>query len=248
MRSGTLKPLMIGIGNFLFKWRNGLFPVIVLILFAAAAPPATIAGSERLESVKDILALLVAGAGVAMRGVTIGYAYIKRGGLNKKVYADTLVTAGVFSLCRNPLYLGNMLIFAGIFLMHGNPLVLVPGIVLFVFIYQCIIYAEENFLESKFGDTFRAYCADVPRWLPRLSRFSDATEGMAFNLRRLIVKDYATFSTVVVAMALTEIYEYSAAPGGREAHGGYLMLMVALIVLSALWAVFFRSYRKKIKL
>ena len=69
------------------------------------------------------MAVLIAMSGLAVRGVVIGLAYIKRGGLNKKVYAANLVTEGMFSVCRNPLYVGNMLIYTGEFLMFGNPLV-----------------------------------------------------------------------------------------------------------------------------
>jgi protein-S-isoprenylcysteine O-methyltransferase Ste14 len=83
---------------------------------------------------------------------------------SSRVYAKDLVTEGMFGVCRNPLYVGNMLVYIGIFLLHGDPLVAVAGIALFAFIYQCIVYAEEAFLEAKFADAYRAHCRDVPRW------------------------------------------------------------------------------------
>ena len=176
-----MKQTMIAIGNFFFKWRNYLFPVFVVALFAFKAP---VEVSPQLE----ILSILFVFAGLAMRATVIGFAYIKRGGMNKKVYADKLVTQGMFELCRNPLYVGNMLAIIGIFLMHGDPIVIAIGITVYAFIYQCIIYAEEAYLQKKFGKSFAAYCKKTPRWLPVIHRFNTATQkwhlaGNGFWLR-----------------------------------------------------------------
>jgi protein-S-isoprenylcysteine O-methyltransferase Ste14 len=240
-----MKPLMIHIGNFFFTWRNKTFPLIILALFVLAVPPTELFGSESMELVKDAFALMVTLSGLAVRACVIGYAYIKRGGLNKKVYAENLVTEGMFSLCRNPLYLGNVLIYAGVFLMHGNGLVMLLGMGSYLFIYQCIIYAEEAYLANKFGDAYAAYCRDVPRWIPRLSQFSAATEGMAFNIKRVIVKDYTTMAVAFITLALTEGYEYLAGYG-IETHQTYLAFLLSVIVLSGLWIASIQFYKKKI--
>ena len=105
-----MKNLMLSIGNFFFKYRNQAFPLIIVTLFVAAPPAATVLGSATLEQWKDAAALLIVFAGLILRATVIGYAYIKRGGLNKRVYAKDLVTEGMFGVCRNPLYVGNMLI------------------------------------------------------------------------------------------------------------------------------------------
>ena len=205
-----MKILMLAFGTFFFKYRNQAFPLIIVALFIAAPPTTTVLGSAALEQTKDIIALLIVLAGLVLRATVIGYAYIKRGGLNKRVYANDLVTEGMFGVCRNPLYVGNMLIYAGLFLFHGNPVVVVIGSLLFGFIYQCIIYAEEEFLANKFGEAYSAYCRDVPRWGPKLSAFSASTEGMAFNMRRVIAKDYSTMSSTLIALLATEFYRVAA--------------------------------------
>ena len=133
-----MKNLMLSIGNFFFKYRNQAFPLIIVALFVAAPPAATVLGSATLERWKDAAALLIVSAGLILRATVIGYAYIKRGGLNKRVYAKDLVTEGMFGVCRNPLYVGNMLIYSGLFLFHGNPVVVAVGCLLFGFIYQCL--------------------------------------------------------------------------------------------------------------
>jgi protein-S-isoprenylcysteine O-methyltransferase Ste14 len=195
-----MKKIMIKIGDFLFKYRNHVFPLYILALFLAFMPPSYFLGASTIQT---IVAIVVAFAGLAMRGIVIGLAYIKRGGLNKKVYAENLVTEGMFSLCRNPLYVGNMLIYAGEFLMFGNFTCFIIGTLSFWFIYECIIATEENYLKNKFGDAYKEYCKDVPRWIPKFGRFKSATEGMKFNWKKVVVKDYSTiFSTTVVLIAV----------------------------------------------
>ena len=61
-----------------------------------------------------ILGLLITVTGQLIRGATIGLAYIIRGGKEGKVYAEELVTTGIFNHCRNPLYVGNILMLFGV--------------------------------------------------------------------------------------------------------------------------------------
>lgn len=239
-----MKPWMIKIGNFLFRYRNRVFPFIILALFLLSAPPTQFFGSEIVEDTKDIVALAIAFAGLAVRAVTIGFAYIKRGGVDKKVYADRLVTGGMFGVCRNPLYLGNVIIYAGVFLMHGSPLVFVLGVASYLFIYSCIVSAEEVYLAGRFGEDYRAYCAEVPRWLPRLSRFRMSTAGMDFNIRRVILKDYTTIAATLIVLMLTEAYEYVWFDDPSE-HRLYIAITGLIVVLASLMTVAVRIAKKR---
>jgi protein-S-isoprenylcysteine O-methyltransferase Ste14 len=233
---------IVGIGNFFFRYRNMAFPLVIVGLFMLAAPPRQVFGSEALEHAKDVLALLLAAAGLTVRASVIGYAYIKRGGRGKRVYAADLVTHGMFGLCRNPLYLGNLLICLGTFLMHGNPYVLIAGTAFYLFVYEAIVRAEEVYLSEKFGDQYRAYCSDVARWLPNIAGFRAATAGATFNLRRVIVKDYTTIATTVALLALTEAYEYwipAAAPSL------YVGLLAAVALVFGMFALIVKQLKKR---
>jgi len=238
----TLKRLMIPIGDFLFKWRNQLFPVITLLAFIAVKPSNVFLGREDLEPFRDLIAILVMVAGLAMRGTVIGFAYIQRGGLKKKVYAAALVTSGMFGVCRNPLYVGNMLICLAVFVMHGAPVIMIGGPLLFAFIYQSIIYAEERFLTEKFGEAYLAYCADVPRWGLRLSRFQEATEGMRFDLKKALRADYGTILTGVFMLSAVELYERLAWPD--EEQGTVVAILVGLMVFAVIGSIAFHYYKK----
>src|SRR5690606_15443614 len=106
--------MMISIGNFFFQYRNIVFIFLYLALFI---PSPELFNEEVFgESYywwPIVMGLLITVSGQLIRGASIGLAYIVRGGKNKKVYADSLVTEGIFNHCRNPLYVGNVLMLVG---------------------------------------------------------------------------------------------------------------------------------------
>lgn len=108
----ALRGTIVRAGNLFFKIRNALFP-IVFIAIALTTTPAPFLGSEARDRWLDAFGIALALAGQALRGLVIGLAYIGRGGKDKKVYAETLVQDGIFAHSRNPLYVGNMLVFLG---------------------------------------------------------------------------------------------------------------------------------------
>jgi protein-S-isoprenylcysteine O-methyltransferase Ste14 len=173
---------MITIGNFFFKYRNFLFIFLYLLLFIPSPHlfPVRYFG-ETYWVWPIIIGLSITITGQVIRGATIGLAYIVRGGKEGKVYAEDLVTSGIFSHCRNPLYVGNVLMLFGVGVL-ANSLVYVFVIMpLFFFIYQAIVLAEENFLRNKFGPSFDEYCRRVNRWVPNLSNIG-ATFVTAWSL------------------------------------------------------------------
>jgi protein-S-isoprenylcysteine O-methyltransferase Ste14 len=202
------KSWLVRTGDFFFKWRNYLFPVIVLSLFVSFRSPGSYLGQVWIEEAKDCAALALIFAGLGFRFATIGWAYIKRGGMNKEVYANTLVRSGFFGLCRNPLYVGNLLVYAGIFIMHGHQAVIIIGIALYAFIYVAIVAAEEFYLRGKFGEEYAQYCVEVPRWIPRFKNYKTSVEGMQFKIRRCIYKDYTTIFNAMTAVLLIEVLEH----------------------------------------
>src|SRR5688572_10167213 len=106
---------MVAIGNFFFKYRNLLFIFLYALLFI---PSPALFRPEQFGPHYWIwpitIGLLVTVSGQLIRGATIGLAYIIRGGMDGKVYADDLVTQGIFNHCRNPLYVGNILMLLGV--------------------------------------------------------------------------------------------------------------------------------------
>ena len=188
---------MVKLGNFLFAHRNVIFPLFFIVLVFGTSP---VGDGPIHEGWRYALGFAVTLAGQVVRALTIGLAYIIRGGRKRKVYADTLVKDGVFAHCRNPMYLGNILIVIGLGIVAHSVLFYVVGIPLFIFLYVAIIKAEEHYLANKFGEEYAEYCRTVPSLVPNLSGIRETMKGMTFKWRRLIVKEYGTTYTWMVCM------------------------------------------------
>lgn len=78
-----------------------------------------------------------------------------------------IITTGVFSISRNPLYLGGICFLAGISIAFNLPWVLVLLIPSILICHYILIAPEERYLTARFGEKYRMYTATVHRWLGR---------------------------------------------------------------------------------
>jgi len=191
--------MIVGLGNFLFKYRNLVFPLLFVLLVLGTEP---FLGNRQTEKWIYVTGFVIALSGQIIRALTIGLAYIVRGGRDKKVYAKTLVKDGIFAHCRNPLYLGNILIVSGLGVVADSTVFYFIGIPFFVLSYMAIIKAEESYLSGKFGEEYREYCGRVNSLIPDLSGIRTTLESMTFNWRRLLVKEYGTTYAWITVMIL----------------------------------------------
>ena len=225
-------PAFVRYGNFLFRYRDALFPAVLLALFITFRPEYP-RGDERLDNLLDAAGLAIALVGQALRVAVIGYAYIIRGGKNRRVYAEGLVADGIFAHSRNPLYLGNILILLGLFVIYNNPWVYALGIPFFLAGYAAIVAAEEAYLRGKFGPAYDAYTAAVPRWWPRLRGLRRSVDGMTFNWRRVVLKEYGSAAYWMAAAVVLLAADTLAHHPYRE-RAGYLNVLWACLALLVL--------------
>jgi protein-S-isoprenylcysteine O-methyltransferase Ste14 len=228
--------LLIQCGSFFFRTRNGLFPLVLLLLFAGFRPVYP-RGSERLDNWPDLLGITVALIGQILRAAVIGYAYIKRGGKNRQVYAETLVTEGFFRHSRNPLYAGNLLVLLGLFLIHGNPWVYALGMLFFLFAYSAIVAAEEAYLRGKFGAEYDDYCRRVNRWLPDFRGLRGTTRGMRFNWQRVVTKEYGSTCAWCAGALLLLAYDTLTYFDYRQRQPFLTLLGILLALVMVAWGV-----------
>jgi hypothetical protein len=228
--------MLANIGDFLFRFRNLLFPLCL--------PLAFLPGPRLLDDalVAAALGFAASAVGELVRASTIGLQYIVRGGRDRRVYAKDLVTGGLYSHTRNPMYVGNMLILAGVVLASNSWTAAVTGIVLGSITYAAIIAAEEDFLRGKFGPGFDEYCRAVPRFWPRLAGLGETFGDSTFRWRRLVVKEYSTpmgwISTLCV-IACWHLYREGGGFAGDEAALrciGWIFGVAAVLWLTA-WAL-----------
>ncbi len=86
-----------------------------------------------------------------------------------------LVVSGAFSYLRNPLYLGNMLMYVGIGIMSMAlfPYLQIIALLFFFWQYTVIIKEEEDFLRTKYGKSYEDYCAAVPKLIPAFKKYKN---------------------------------------------------------------------------
>lgn len=123
----------------------------------------------------DWISLAVGGAvaalGVFIRAMASGH--VKKN--------EELATTGPYAYCRNPLYLGSIIIAIG-FAIAARDLFVAAGIVvLFAAIYVPVIRSEEAFLRGRFAE-YDDYARRVPRLLPRTLWLGGLTAGFSREL------------------------------------------------------------------
>ena len=214
------------IGAFFFRFRNGLFPVIYLLV-ALFVRPSFFLGSPKWDPIATGIGLMVAILGETIRCLTIGLVYpIVRGGRDGRVYAVDLVTDGIFAHTRNPMYVGNLFFALGFCLMYGSPWTYLIIFSFFLLVYVSIVFEEERFLSEKFGEKYDAYLHDTSRFVPRLQGLAQTMRQQHFDWKRVIAKEYGTlfvffFGAYVLLIAK---YRYLIGPVGILGRSGLLVL------------------------
>jgi protein-S-isoprenylcysteine O-methyltransferase Ste14 len=210
----------IAIGQFFFRYRNVLFPLMFLFAAIVLRPKVLLLGSLAVNRFMIVLGIALAVLGQSFRLMTIGWEYIHRGGKDGKVYAARLVQRGMYGITRNPMYVGNALIATGMALTTCSPAAYGLTIPSFLFVYQAIMSAEEHYLRDRFGAQYEAYCARVDRMIPSVHLIPQAFSGMRYNLRRALRHDLATITGLVIgliALPVWRIYFLDGLPAARTA-------------------------------
>jgi len=148
-----------------------------VIIFPPLIPAATVALAcilqwllplGQLGSLSQMVRALI-GAVFIVAGVCLaaaGRLQLVRLGTNVSPLQPTtaLATTGVYRWTRNPLYTGGLLVMLGIaslFALDWLVLLIAPSLLI---LHLGVVRREEQYLERKFGDQYRQYKADVPRY------------------------------------------------------------------------------------
>jgi len=233
--------LLARVGAALFKYRDALFPVVLIAAAFGTRP--RIAGTMRTDHLMDAVGFAVSATGQALRVLVVGLVYITRGGQNRQPWANALVERGIFGHSRNPLYVANMLILLGLAIAHNGWVMYLLVLPLFAFTYVAIVHAEEQYLSARFGGTYHAYCARVPRWMPRLAGLGATIREGSFNWLKVLRKEYGTPFAWISGFVLLLFWEHSSPGAAPMTHAERNTIVVVWCVLAIAY-----TFMRKLKL
>jgi protein-S-isoprenylcysteine O-methyltransferase Ste14 len=173
------------IRRMIFKYRS-YTPIPFLLVMIWFAQPTVL-------SLVIGFAVVFTGELIRFWGVSIVGAETRTTGT---VGGTFLITNGPFSYVRNPLYVGNMMLYVGVGIMSMAlfPWMLLVAIAWFYLQYYLIVTREEEYLAATFGGEFDAYRRNVRRFVPRLTPYRsvrpaaktvDPSEGLSSERRTL---------------------------------------------------------------
>jgi len=229
-------------GRWLFRWRSYL-PLLGIPVFLIAIKHSGILENKFGDSVGDIwgiCAIIISFLGLAVRIITVGYAPRGTSGRNtKSQVAETLNTTGMYSVSRNPLYLGNFIIVLGITLfiqVWWLALLVWFGFWLY---YERIIFTEEEFLRNKFKDQFMEWAKKTPIVIPRFKNWQKPELG--FSFKTVCRREFSTFFSIAATFFVLEILTNFIIHGKPAVHNSW---SVFFIVSFGIYITFFILKKK----
>jgi protein-S-isoprenylcysteine O-methyltransferase Ste14 len=188
---------MPNISNIFFKYRS-YTPIPFLLLMVIFAKPT--------------ISSMIIGFIIAISGELIRYWGVSWAGSETRttggVGGTYLIISGPFAFVRNPLYVGNILLYTGIGIMSWSlfPYLQIVALLFFAVQYHFIVLEEEKYLKVKFGDTYSNYVKFVPRFIPRFNSYKDSTlEQPPYNPKAGVKSEKRTLQAFILVSLIIVI-------------------------------------------
>ena len=188
-RFGYLSHRLADQGLFLFRHR-GLFVVFLL-------PAAALAVFERRSAglpADPGLGWLAVCLGVSLLGLAVRWAALGSappGASTRSLRAPSasrLNVTGMYSLCRHPVYLGNLFVLLGFALGLRSWWFVAAAALVYWLLYERVIAAEERFLGERFGADHRRWAERTPAFWPRARLW--LPPATRFSWRTIVLREY----------------------------------------------------------
>lgn len=195
----------IEVGAWLFRWRSYLPLIFLVVLFVAILD---ISRSDTFYtqslSAWKLACLLISAFGLLVRAYTVGYAPAGTSGRNtERQEAQTLNSTGIYSITRNPLYIGNFFMMLGVVLFIQDWSIALIYVLVFWLYYERIILAEEDFLKNEFGETYLKYAERTPAVIPNFKSWIPPT--LKFSFKNVLKREYSGFFGMITAFTALEV-------------------------------------------
>ncbi|MBI5404549.1 MAG: isoprenylcysteine carboxylmethyltransferase family protein [Ignavibacteriae bacterium] len=189
---------MKSLGKFFFKFRSytplPFFFTMILLM------------KPDLYSILSGLPLIIAGEIIRIWAVSYAGSETRT---TDGVGGSNLVTQGPFSIVRNPLYLGNVLIYTGIGIMSFAlfPYLQVFGLIYFTFQYYCIILNEEEYLTKSFSGKFVVYLKSVNRFIPWKRNIpEEIISKLKFDIKSGMKSERRSLQSIIISSLIIIVY------------------------------------------
>jgi protein-S-isoprenylcysteine O-methyltransferase Ste14 len=211
-------------GDALFR-RRSYMPLVLVPLFLLSVldnRPATPFSWE-------LVCFAVALSGLCVRAFVVGTAphgASTRG--TRRPTADSLSTLGAYSVVRHPLYVANTVVALGCALLSGTWYLPVIVVLLSFIYHERIAAREEAFLQSTFGDRFRAWANEVPAMIPAFGRYQPSHGP--FQLQKVIAQESHGLFAIGTAFFVLDTLEDSVRLGHLQFDPRWLTIFVATAI------------------
>jgi protein-S-isoprenylcysteine O-methyltransferase Ste14 len=187
-RSGTAR-----LGGVLFRNRSWLPVPLVLVTLLVPAHASMINWAIGFV-------LIAIGEWIRLAGVAAAGTVTRR----RSRAVQRLVTYGIFRWVRNPLYVGNFLIWMGFVVISGVWWFLPIAMLIFAVEYSLIVSYEEGVLESIFGQEYLDYKKTTPRWIPRRPKEPESGPHDWREAWRSEISTFLQYAALAAAFAIKQ--------------------------------------------
>ena len=167
-------------------------PIALMIIYFAGTAGATFSSIGVILLLGETIRIwAVSHAGSATRTRNVG--------------APSLCSSGPYAHSRNPLYVGNMLMYIGIVLIAGVPngsFMIVTTAAFFLIQYTLIVSLEEETLDTLFGNEYMEYKKNVPAIIPKLRPWSGAKQKRQTPVLKTLKTEKRTLQNVFLMLLL----------------------------------------------
>ncbi len=221
-------------GNKLFKYRGQ----IPLVLFILSIPVVYFTDYQFLNEREGLdIALLITCAvfslaGQVIRAIAIGTANKNTSGRNTKEgqVAEALNTKGIYSTVRHPLYLGNYFMWIGIVMYSYNIYFVIIVSLLFWLYYERIMFAEERFLERKFGESYVSWSMKVPAFWPSMK--NKVSSEIPFSMKTILRREYSGISATIIGFLFVDFLRDWFVAGEVQWKMNHLIVLIVALGIS----------------
>ena len=218
-------------GNWLFRRRSWLPATVIALalvyLFVANR------SSIFFNYTYEILFLLVSIFGELIRSYTVGHVPKNTSGRNViDQLAEELNTTGIYSVVRNPLYVGNFFMWLGPVLFLRSIWCIIIFILAYWLYYERIIFAEEQFLRRKFGETYDSWTFKVRSVIPGFGNYIPSE--LKFSVKNVLSREYNSITNVFIVFSLLDVMRNLAITGKVYLEPLYMSMLIAAAIF---WCV-----------